>query len=154
MSETILKETTNLINNSTRYLTFFLGDEEYGLEIEFVKEIIGVLCVTPVPRSMNHILGVINLRGRVVPVIDLRLNFGLPKCEPTERSCIIVIEYDNELVGLLVDEVSEVLNIRVNAVDKSTLQDQNVNEQYLQGIVMVDGDIKILLNIKNLLDCE
>jgi purine-binding chemotaxis protein CheW len=99
-----------------KYLTFTLADEEYGIGILKVKEIIGMIAITTVPQTPPHIKGVINLRGKVIPVIDLRLKFDLPDMEYTERTCIIVIEIAKEngniLIGILVDSVSEVLNIK------------------------------------------
>src|SRR5690625_1714145 len=94
-----------------KYLTFFLGDEEYGLEILKVQEIIGLLPITRVPRSAPHVRGVINLRGRVIPIIDLRLIFGLSALVATDETCIIVVELGGNLLGILVDRVSEVVDI-------------------------------------------
>ncbi|MGR3178130.1 MAG: chemotaxis protein CheW [Candidatus Anammoxibacter sp.] len=154
MTETVSSGNANLLDFEGRYLTFFLGDEEYGVEISFVKEIIGVLHITAVPLSENYILGVINLRGKVVPVIDLRLKFGLSKCEPTERSCIVVIEYNRELIGVLVDTVSEVIDIGEDEFDETTFLDQKVDSQYIRGVGKIDGKIKILIDIKKVLACE
>lgn len=154
MADVVSNDRTYLSNYEGRYLTFFLGDEEYGLEIKAVREIIGVLQITPVPRSHDYILGVINLRGKIVPVIDLRLKFSLSKCEPTDRSCIIVIEYDRELVGVLVDAVSEVIDIGKDEFDDTTFLDQKVDERYIRGIGKFDEKIKILLDIKNVLSYE
>lgn len=154
MEETISSDKINRLDHEGRYLTFFLGDEEYGIEIKLVKEIIGVLQVTAVPLSQDYILGVINLRGKVVPVIDLRLKFGLPKCKPTERSCIIVIEYKKELDGVLVDAVSEVIDIEKEEFEETTFLDQKVDERYIRGVGKKDEKIKILLDMKNVLAYE
>ena len=154
MTETVLSSNIDLTDYEGRYLTFFLGDEEYGIEIGFVKEIIGVLHITAVPLSKHYILGVINLRGKVVPVIDLRLKFGLPKCEPTERSCIVVVEYNRELIGVLVDTVSEVIDIGEDEFDETTFLDQKVDSQYIRGVGKINGAIKILIEIKKVLACE
>ncbi len=98
-----------------KYLTFQLGHEVYGLEILKVREIIGLMDVTPVPRTPNHIRGVINLRGKIIPVVDLRLKFGMLQAADTDRTCIIVIDLTHDdvtsQIGVLVDTVSEVLNI-------------------------------------------
>ena len=154
MEEAVLHKQMDMSSYGGRYLTFFLGDEEYGLEIKFVKEIIKVLQITAVPHSENYLLGVINLRGKVVPIMDLGLKVSLPMCQPTDRSCIVVIEYEHELVGVLVDAISEVVDIKKDEFDKTTFLDQNIDEQYISGVGKIAGKIKILLNIKNILVCE
>ena len=154
MTETVSDNKTGLLDFKGRYLTFFLDEEEYGLEIGFVKEIIGVLQVTAVPLSNDYILGVINLRGKVVTVIDLRLKFGLSKCEPTERSCIVVVEFGRELVGVLVDAVSEVIDIGEDEFEETTFMDQKVDTQYIRGVGKIDGKIKILVDIEKVLAYE
>lgn len=136
---------------ANRFLTFFLDDEEYGLEIVHVREILEVLKVTPVPLSEGHVLGVLNLRGKLVTVIDLRLKFGMPHLEPTERSCIIVVEHSGELVGVFVDAVSEVIDISEDVFEETSFLDQKVDEQYISGVGKIDGKIKILLAIENVL---
>ncbi|MGR3317274.1 MAG: chemotaxis protein CheW [Candidatus Anammoxibacter sp.] len=154
MTEIVADNKKELVGFEGRYLTFFLDDEEYGLEIGFVKEIIGVLHITAVPLSLGYILGVINLRGKVVTVIDLRLKFGFSKCEPTEISCIIVVEFGRELVGVLVDAVSEVIDIGESEFEETTFLDQEVDSQYIRGVGKIDGKIKILIDIKKVLAYE
>ncbi|MGR3219896.1 MAG: chemotaxis protein CheW [Candidatus Anammoxibacter sp.] len=154
MTEIVSNSNTNLLDFEGRYLTFFLDDEEYGLEIDSVKEIIGLLHITTVPLSTDYILGVVNLRGKIVPIIDLRLKFGLSKCEPTERSCIVVVECDRELVGILVDAVSEVIDLKKGEFDETTFLDQKVDSQYIRGVGKIDGKIKILIDIKKVLAYE
>ncbi len=151
MENISLDNKNNLADNADRYLTFFLGDEEYGFDIKCVREIIEVLHITSVPHCPGYLLGVINLRGKVVPVIDLRLKFGLPKCEPDEKSCIIVVEFEREFVGVLVDAVSEVIDITQEEFDDTKFLDQNVNDRFIRGVGKIDGQIKILLDIKNIL---
>lgn len=106
--------------SSTLYLTFRLGEEVYGLKILTVQEIIGLIHITPVPRMPEYVRGVINLRGKIIPVIDLRVKFGMPAKEDTRQSCIIVVEIptDDRLVtmGIAVDSVSEVLNIPAESI--------------------------------------
>jgi purine-binding chemotaxis protein CheW len=106
--------------SSTLYLTFLLGEEVYGLKILAVQEIIGLIHITPVPRMPDYVRGVINLRGKVIPVIDLRIKFGMPTKEDTRQSCIIVVEIpdDDRIVtmGISVDSVSEVMNIPADQV--------------------------------------
>jgi len=94
-----------------KFLTFFLGNEEYGLPILSVQEIIALLPITPVPRTPDFFKGLTNLRGKIIPVMDLRIKFGMEANEPTEETCIIVVRTANHLIGIIVDKVSEVKNI-------------------------------------------
>ena len=107
--------------NEGKYLTFSLGGEEFGMGILKVREIIGIMPVTSLPQAPPYVLGVINLRGKVIPVIDLRLKFGMPPQEPTSRTCIIVAELSatggNTQIGIIVDSVSEVLNIQSDEIE-------------------------------------
>ena len=109
------QESNSLQEKEGKYLTFTLAAEDYGLEILKVREIIGMMDITAVPQTPEYVKGVINLRGRVIPVIDLRLKFGLEAAEYGERTCIIVVEVQSEMgsvqMGVVVDSVSEVLNI-------------------------------------------
>jgi purine-binding chemotaxis protein CheW len=133
------------------YLTFILAGEEYGVGILKVKEIIGMMPVTMVPRKPAYVKGVINLRGKVIPVMDLRLKFGLPAMEYTERTCIIVVEISRDsgsvLMGIVVDAVSEVLNVRAADVEDAPSFSSEVNREDILGMAKVKGGVKILLNI-------
>ncbi len=104
-----------------KYLTFSLKEEEYGIGILKVKEIIGMMPVTSVPRTPDFVKGVINLRGKVIPVVDLRLKFSMDSIEYTDRTCIIVVEIDSDettlLIGIVVDAVSEVLNMKESEIE-------------------------------------
>ena len=139
-----------------KYLTFKLGGEEFGLEILKVREIIGLMDITPVPRSQPFIKGVINLRGKVIPVIDLRLKLGLDEKEYTDRTCIIVVEtVDDEQtahVGVVVDSVSEVVNIQGGQIDTTFGLDAAVSSQYILGMAKTDSGLKILLDTDAALD--
>lgn len=140
-----------------KYLTFKLVDEEYGLEILKVKEIIGLLPVTCLPRTPPYVRGVINLRGKVIPVIDLRKRFELEITDDTEQTCIIVVdimspEGDNNIqVGILVDAVSEVLDIKGEDIEDSPMFGSNVDTAYILGMAKTKGSVKILLNIEKVL---
>ena len=139
-----------------KYLTFKLGGEEYGLEILKVREIIGLMDITPVPRSRHYIKGVINLRGKVIPVIDLRLKLGLDEKEYTDRTCIVVVETVEDevtaLVGVVVDSVSEVVNIQGGQIDTTFGLDSAVSSQYILGMAKTDSGLKILLDTDAALD--
>jgi purine-binding chemotaxis protein CheW len=143
-----------LLNHSARggkYLTFFLADEEYGIEILKVQEIIGLLDITMIPRAAPYIRGVINLRGKVIPIIDLRLKFGMAAVENTEETCIIVVRASGVEIGVVVDRVSEVLDIASSDIDAPPSFGCEVDTSSLLGIAKADGRIKLLLAIDQVL---
>jgi len=141
-----------------KYLTFSLADEEYGIGILKVKEIIGMIGITAVPQTPPHVKGVINLRGKVIPVIDLRLKFALPAMDYTERTCIIVIEISkdngNILLGILVDSVSEVLNIKGGDIEDTPNFGTRLDTGYILGMAKSAGKIKILLDIDRVMNTD
>ena len=141
-----------------KYLTFSLGSEEYGVEILKVREIIGLLDITPVPHTPEFIKGVINLRGKVIPVIDLRLKFGLKPKEYDERTCIIVVEVSNEagsvMMGIVVDSVSEVLNISSTDIEPAPKFGTNIDTKFILGMAKTKDRVKILLDINKVLTQE
>ncbi len=141
-----------------KYLTFSLDEEEYGIGILKVKEIIGMMPITSVPRTPDFVKGVINLRGKVIPVIDLRSKFKMQVIPYTERTCIIVVEIDSEsgtiLIGIVVDEVSEVLNIGEEQIEEAPGFGSKVNTGYILGMAKIEGRVKILLNIDQVLSSE
>jgi purine-binding chemotaxis protein CheW len=119
---------------SGKYLTFYLAEEEYGIEILRVREIIGMMKITAVPRTPEYIRGVLNLRGKVIPVVDLRLKFGMEATEQTEETCIIVVETEDSERGIIVDKVSEVLAIPVDAAKPPPYFGEEVDTSYIRGI--------------------
>ncbi len=147
-----------LSQRAGKYLTFSLAGEEYGIAILKVKEIIGMMPITPVPQAPNFVKGVINLRGRVIPVTDLRLKFGMEPLEYNERTCIIVVEVTgNEstiLMGLVVDSVSEVMNIREEDIQDTPTFGTQLNTDYILGMAKMDGGVKILLDIDRVLSVD
>ncbi len=134
-----------------KYLTFSLAGEEYGLEILKVREIIGVMDITAVPQMPPFIKGVINLRGRVIPVVDLRLKFGLEPAEYTDQTCIVVVD-TGTLTGVIVDTVQEVLDIDEAQIDPPPPLGAAVDTSFILGIGKVREDVKILLEIDKVLD--
>lgn len=138
-----------------KYLTFTLADEEYGIGILKVKEIIGMMPVTSVPRTPDYVKGVINLRGKVIPVVDLRLKFDMESIPYSERTCIIVVEINsNDItvqIGIVVDTVSEVLNIKNEEIEKTPTFGARLNTEYILGMAKIEGGVKILLNIDQVL---
>jgi len=141
-----------------KYLTFTLAAEEYGIGILKIKEIIGMLPITSVPQTPEFVKGVINLRGKVIPVMDLRLRFGLTSIDYTERTCIIVVEIAGTsgtiLVGIVVDAVSEVLNIKGGDIEKTPTFGAKLNTDYILGMAKMEGGVKILLDIDEVLSSD
>lgn len=141
-----------------KYLTFTLSDEEYGIGILKIKEIIGMMAVTTVPQTPEFVKGVINLRGKVIPVIDLRLRFGMESMDYTERTCIIVVEIDGTAgtvqIGIVVDSVSEVLNIKADEIEDTPTFGTRLNTDYILGMAKMEGGVKILLDINRVLKAE
>ena len=137
-----------------KYLTFRLADEECAIEIKFVVEIIGIQRITEVPDSEPYVRGVINLRGRIIPVIDVRLRFGLPERPYDERTCIIIVEYEQMMVGLIVDEVSEVMDIPDEQVSDPPKTFKGNKGRYIQGLGRVGEEVKMILEIWTLLSDE
>ncbi len=138
-----------------KYLTFHLANEEFGIRVLKVREIMGLQEITAVPQTPGHIKGVINLRGKVIPVIDLRLKFGLPAAEYTQRTCIIVSQLQGEsstvLMGIIVDGVSEVLNLTSLEIEDTPEFGEEIAGRYLLGMAKVKGKVKILLDIDKVL---
>jgi purine-binding chemotaxis protein CheW len=139
-----------------KYLTFTLAKEDYGIGILKVKEIIGMMPITKVPRCPDFVRGVINLRGKVIPVLDLRMRFGVDASEYTERTCVVVVEVDsgsgNHMVGLIVDSVSEVLNIKSEDIEETPGFGKKINTDYILGMAKMSGGVKILLDIDKVLN--
>jgi purine-binding chemotaxis protein CheW len=152
---TVTAEQTATEARGGKYLTFALGPEEYGLEILKVREIIGYMEITAVPRTPSHVRGVINLRGQVISVIDLRSRFNMPETEKTEQTCIIVVEIkaDGRLVcmGIIVDRVSEVLNIAARQIEDVPSFGTNIDTSFILGMGKIGSSVKILLDIDKIL---
>ncbi|MBN1672210.1 MAG: purine-binding chemotaxis protein CheW [Kiritimatiellae bacterium] len=141
-----------------KYLTFKLAEEEYAVGILKVEEIIGLQPITRVPRTPPFVRGVVNLRGRVIPVIDLRLKFGLETQEATDRTCIIVLQITREsglaTLGAIVDEVLEVMDVPAEQIAPTPAFGTNVNTSFIQGIAKIDNTVTILLDIEKVLSSD
>jgi purine-binding chemotaxis protein CheW len=139
-----------------KYLTFTLAEEEYGIGILKIKEIIGMMPVTTVPQTPEFVKGVINLRGKVIPVMDLRLRFGMEAIDYTERTCIIVVEIEGAVgtvqIGVVVDSVSEVLNIKGEELEETPTFGAKLNTDYILRMAKMEGGVKILLDIDKVLN--
>lgn len=143
---------------SNKFLTFSLDNEVYGIPIKKVKEIIGLMEVTPIPKTKGYIKGVINLRGKIVPVMDLRLRFGLASKEYNERTCNIVIEIamggTPRLIGLIVDTVAEVVNIQPGEIEAPPEYGADIEGHFLMGIGKLKERVILILNIEKILSSE
>ncbi len=139
-----------------KYLTFSMLDEEYGISILKIKEIIGMMHVTPVPQTPDFVKGVVNLRGKVIPVVDLRLRFDLDAIDYTERTCIIVVEIESQagllLIGIVVDAVSEVLNIKGEEIEDTPAFGKGLDADFILGMAKMEGGVKTLLDIDKVLN--
>lgn len=158
MPADISKENSGDMNQTDKYLTFILADEEYGLEILKVREIIGILKITSVPKIPDYVKGVINLRGVIIPVIDLRLKFGIAEAEYTQETCIIVVNVEIKkkevLMGIIVDTVNEVLDISADNVEEAPSFGGSVETEYILGMGKVKNSVKILLDIDKVLSSK
>jgi purine-binding chemotaxis protein CheW len=136
-----------------KYLTFMLADEEYGLEILKVREIIGIMDITKVPQTPDFMQGVINLRGKVIPVIDLRTKFGLERAEYNDQTCIIVVDV-GLLMGIIVDTVQEVHDIATADIEPPPQLGSSADTSFILGMGKVNDDVKILLDIDKVLTSD
>lgn len=157
MSETSTAE-TGTAYLAGKYLTFMLGPETYGLDILKVQEIIGLLPITRVPKAPDSIRGVINLRGKVIPVMNLASRFGLPSREDTARTCIIVVEMtrgeSSVTMGLIVDEVSEVVSIEAENIEPAPDLGASVDAAYLLGMGKIGEKVVMLLDLGCIIDVD
>lgn len=135
-----------------KYLTFGLAEENYGLEILRVQEIVGMLPVTRVPRLPAFVAGVVNLRGRIIPVVDLRLAFGLPSSAMDERTCIIVVRVHKgdgtgAVMGVIVDEVSDVGDLAADEIEETPEFGSAIDTSFIKGVGRLEGRVVLLLDI-------
>lgn len=141
-----------------KFLTFVLGEEIYGLPIKKAKEIIGMMEVAHIPKTQGYIKGVINLRGKIIPIIDLRLRFGMAEKAYTERTCVIVIEVNahesQRLVGIAVDTVSEVVNIQKREIEPTPEYDAQIEGNFLIGLGKIKEKVILILDIDKVLNRE
>jgi purine-binding chemotaxis protein CheW len=151
--------TTKGASRAGKYLAFQLGREEFAIQVLKVREIMGIQDITAVPQTPVFVKGVINLRGKVIPVVDLRLKFGLPEVEYTQRTCIIVVQIQGpdgnvSLTGIVVDEVSEAVNIAAGEIEDTPDFGDGVSTPYILGMAKSKGKVKILLDIDRVLQAQ
>lgn len=155
MSDTFTETASRTEAQAGKYLTFQLGAETYGLTILRVQEIIGMIDVTHVPRTPSFVRGVINLRGRIIPVVDLRIKFGRDACQDTERTCVVVVEVNRDgtpvTMGIIVDEVSEVLEIRAEQMEPPPSFGGCVETGFILGMGKVGQKVVMLLDADRVL---
>ena len=137
-----------------KYLTFTVGKEDYGIEVCFVTEIIGIQKITDVPDMPEYVKGVINLRGKVIPVMDVRLRFRMPEREYDDRTCIVVVSVNGSAVGLVVDTVREVVDIPESQIELPPEVAEGNVQRYIKGLGKMGEDVKILLDVDNLVRKE
>ncbi|HBY63359.1 MAG TPA: chemotaxis protein CheW [Solibacterales bacterium] len=163
MSATLVEKPETLIASKSealagKYLTFGLAKEEFAIRVLKVREIMGVEEITAVPQTPAHVKGVINLRGKVIPVVDLRLKFNLPELEYTQRTCIIVVQVQvhsaTTMMGIVVDGVSEVLNLQAADIENTPEFGGGVEIPYVMGMAKIKGKVKILLDIDRVLSAQ
>ncbi len=154
--ETDENSTPDAKDREGKYLTFSMHNEEYGISILKIKEIIGMMPVTPVPQTPEFVKGVVNLRGKVIPVVDLRLRFEMEAVDYTERTCIIVVEIETQagivLIGIVVDAVSEVLNIKAEDIEDTPSFGKGLETDFIMGMAKMEGGVKTLLDIDKVLN--
>ena len=159
-ASTATKETATegVAGLAEKYLTFYLADEEYGIAITKVVEIIEMMEITSVPRTPDYVRGVINLRGKVIPVVELRKKFGMETIEDTDETCIIVVNVQagaaETQMSILVDTVSEVLDIKGADIEPPPRFDGAVDTDFILGMAKIKGEVKILLEIDRVLSSE
>jgi len=161
MEELLMKSSGNLVmeedfaeeedTQKGKFLTFHLAREDYGIEIRHVTEIIGIQKITEVPDMPDFVRGVINLRGKVIPIMDVRTRFRLPEREYDDRTCIIVVNIEEKSVGLVVDKVNEVAAIPEEQIEPPPNIQRGSASRYIQGMGKIEDEVKILLDINRLL---
>jgi len=163
MSESVQAETVdkqqvyNDLNDAVdtnQYVTFLIGSEVYGVEVLRVQEIIGMTRVTQVPNSMHFMKGVINLRGTVVPVVDMRLRFTMEEKDYDNFTVILIVEVKGTMIGMIVDSVSDVVNIPVKDIQDTPHFSASIRTDYIKGIGRIEEDLVIVLDVDKILSHE
>ena len=134
-----------------RFLTFSLGKESYGIEIKYVIEIIGIQSITQIPELPEYVRGIINLRGKIIPVLDVRLRFKKEPKEYNDRTCVIVVDIKEVSIGLIVDTVAEVITISEEDMVDPPQKNKGFNNRYIKKIGKIDDEVKLLLDCEKLL---
>lgn len=142
-------ETTAAIDDLKEYLIFTVNSIDFGIEIELVQEIIKLQPISPIPNALSFCKGIINIRGTIVPVVDMRIKLGFAEQEYCERTCIIVVKLDTEMIGIIVDMVQEVIRISSQELTDSPDVSRGENKNYTTKIISTDGGIKQILDVNS-----
>ncbi len=137
-----------------QWVTFHLDNEKYGIKVMQVQEVLRMTEIAPVPGAPHYVLGIINLRGNVVTVIDTRRRFGLPDTEPDDETRIVIIEADNNVVGILVDSVAEVVDLKMSEIETAPNVGNDESSKYIQGVSSRGDELLILVDVNKLLTDE
>ena len=150
-----IEDDEDVDNQSNKYLMFKLGDEEYGIDITRITAIEELPQITAIPDMPNFVKGVINLRGKVIPAVDLRLRFGLEEREYDDRTCIVIVSVNESTIGLIVDIVSEVHEISKNDIGPPpSFKSSSGKEQYIDGLAKKGEEVKIILDVEKIISNE
>ena len=141
-------------NTVLRWVTFFLANEKYGINVMQVQEVLRVSEIAPVPGAPDYVLGIINLRGNVVTVIDTRQRFGLPSKELDDAARIVIVESNDQVVGILVDSVAEVVDLRVSEIESAPNVGTEDNSKFIQGVASQQDELLIIIDLNKLLTDE
>lgn len=154
MTDPLEKELPEDDDMRGKYLSFIIGNEQYGIEIRYVTEIVGIQDITEIPELPEYVRGIINLRGKIIPVIDLRLRFKKPFKEYDDRTCVIVVDFKERNIGLVVDRVSEVITI--DEQDVAPVQGENriYGNRYIKGIGKINNEVRLILDCEKSLQYE
>ncbi|MBF0353340.1 MAG: purine-binding chemotaxis protein CheW [SAR324 cluster bacterium] len=137
-----------------KLLTFQLGNQEYGIQILQAREVVGLMRIDPVPQTPSFMKGVINLRGKIIPVIDLRSKFGMPQIEPGKENCIVVVDMQGKLTGVIVDLLVGVLTVEPDDFEHTPELGSNIHAEFITGMVKLESRIVIVLNMETILSNE
>ena len=149
-----MSEKIKQLNTANRYLTFFVDDEQYGIDISKIKEIIAPIKITHIPKTPAFVKGVINLRGSVIPVVDVRLKFGMQEKEMDMDSAIIIYEVNKVSIGFIVDQVEDVLSIDEKHISDSPSFGASIDTSFIDSVAEVDNDVIMLLNLEKIFEAE
>ncbi len=153
-----MENTRKKMSVGERYLSFVIDNENYCIDILKVKELLGMTTITPLPKTDNFIKGVINLRGQIIPIIDLRLKFGLEEIPYTKQTGIIIVEVsfsgEGMLMGIIVDRILEVINITEDNISKISYLNARIKAEYIRGIANTEDGIKIILDVLKILNSD
>lgn len=151
MSEERTNNAEDLNDEILQWVTYCLGEETYGINVMQVQEVLRYTEIAPVPGAPDYVLGIINLRGNVVTVIDTRSRFGLPPADTTDNTRIVIIESDEQVVGILVDSVAEVVYLKTSEIDSAPNVGTEESAKFIQGVSNRDGELLILVDLNKLL---